>query len=314
MTLAEVLHGFGTCILGPAIAAISLQLVGRAELGERLGRNTSFAALGSGVAAAIFGYFGTHVSEQSVFYLAALMMLPGMLALGTIRLQPHPFVPVEPKRRRGAMRSAMRTGLLQTRALFSDRRLLLFGACVTLFHLSNAAMLPLAASNVTKTIGDWASMIVAACIVLPQFVVAAISPFVGRLADRRGRRLVLIAGFAALPARAVLLAVVANPILLVFVQILDGVSAAVFGVMLPLVVADLTRGMNCFNLCIGALGLAVGIGATLSNFLAGAIAEQFTHSAAFMALGSAGVAATLLVSFAMPETHLAPSAPIAASP
>jgi MFS family permease len=314
VTLAEVLHGFGSCILGPAIAAISLQLVGRAQLGERLGRNTSFAALGSGVAAAIFGYCGTYVSEQSVFYLTALMMLPGMLALGTIRLEPHQFVPLEPKRRRGAAPSALRNGLIQTRVLFSDRRLLLFGACVMLFHLSNAAMLPLAASEVTKTIGEWASMIVAACIVLPQLVVAAISPFVGRLADRRGRRLVLLAGFAALPARAVLLAVVANPIVLVFVQMLDGVSAAAFGVMLPLVAADLTRGTNRFNLCIGALGLAVGIGATLSTFLAGAIAEQFTPSVAFAALGAAGAAATLLVLFAMPETQLVPSAPIAASP
>ncbi len=314
VTLAQVLHGFGSCILGPAIAAISLQLVGRAQLGERLGRNTSFAALGSGVAAAIFGYCGTHVSEQSVFYLTALMVLPGMLALGTIRLQPYPFVPIEPKRRRGVLRFALRGGLTQTQALFSDRRLLLFGACVLLFHLSNAAMLPLAASGMTRIIGDRASMIVAACIVVPQFVMAAISPAVGRLADRRGRRAVLIAGFAALPARAMLLAVVANPVLLVFVQMLDGVSAAAFGVMLPLVVADLTRGTNRFNLCIGALGLAVGFGATLSTFMAGAIAEQFGAATAFVALGSAGVAATLLVVFAMPETHLAPSAPVAASP
>ena len=124
----------------------------------------------------------------------------------------------------------------------------------------------------------------------------------------------MIAGFAALPARAMLLAVVANPVLLVFVQMLDGVSAAAFGVMLPLVVADLTRGTNRFNLCIGALGLAVGIGATLSTFMAGAIAEQFSAATAFVALASAGVAATLLVVFAMPETHLAPSAPVAASP
>lgn len=302
VVIAELLHGFASCIMGPAIAAISLQLVGRAAFGERLGRNTSFAALGSGVAAAIFGACGTYVSKRSVFYLTALLMLPGMLALGMIRLQAPTSEAIDPRRVANGLRYALKPGLIQARHLFSDRRLLLFGACVALFHLSNAAMLPLAASEVTQSVGNWASMIVAACIVLPQLVVAAISAFVGRLADRRGRRLVLIVGFAALPVRAVLLAVVTNPIVLVLVQMLDGVSAAMFGVMLPLVAADLTLGTNRFNLCIGALGLAVGIGATLSTVMAGAIAEAFSPTAAFVALSAAGLAATLLVLFVMPET------------
>ncbi|MFC7611780.1 hypothetical protein [Teichococcus aestuarii] len=47
MLLSEVLHGFASCVLTPSIAAISLALVGRARLGERLGRNTRFAALGA---------------------------------------------------------------------------------------------------------------------------------------------------------------------------------------------------------------------------------------------------------------------------
>ena len=295
-TIAEVLHGFASCILGPALAAISLQLVGRAKLGERLGRNTSFAALGSGIAAAILGACGTYVSEQSVFLVTAFLMLPAMLALRRIKLPTHP-------RDRQPPRTSSRSGLIPLRDLFTDRRLLLFGACVMLFHLSNAAMLPLAASEVTKSVGNWASMIVAACIVLPQLVVAAISPFVGRLADFRGRRLVLTLGFAALPLRALLLALISNPIMLVIVQMLDGVSAAVFGVMLPLIAADLTVGTNRFNLCLGALGVAVGIGATSSTVFAGAIAQDYSPAAAFAALALAGMAATLLVLFAMPETR-----------
>ena len=303
VAIAEVLHGFASSMLGPAIAAISLGLVGRAKLGERLGRNSSFAALGSAVAAAILGACGTYVSERSVFYLTATLMLPAMLALSRIRLQPAPSGAAAPPRSGRRLRLNLKPELAQLRHLFSDRRLLVFGACVVLFHLSNGAMLPLAASEVTKSIGDWASMIVAACIVLPQFAVAMISPFVGRLADRRGRRLVLIVGFAALPARAVLLALVANPFALVFVQMLDGVSAAAFGVMLPLIAADLTVETDHFNLCLGALGVAVGIGAALSTSVAGTIAGDYSPAAAFAALGAAGLAATLLVLFAMPETR-----------
>lgn len=300
--LAEVLHGFASCILGPAIAAISLQLVGRAKLGARLGRNTSFAALGSGIAAAIFGASGTYVSERSVFYLTALLMLPGMIALMAIAVPPAPApVAAMPSTQ---PRPATQPFLRQMGRLLSDRRVLIFSACIVLFHLSNAAMLPLAASEVTRSVGSWASMVVAACIVLPQLGVAVISPLIGRLADLRGRRLVLMLGFAALPARALLLAVIHNPYALIPVQMLDGVSAGMFGVMLPLIAADLTVGTNRFNLCLGTLSLAMGIGAALSTVIAGDVAQAFSPEIAFAALGIAGLAATLLVALAMPETRV----------
>ncbi|MGH7153813.1 MAG: MFS transporter, partial [Acetobacteraceae bacterium] len=52
---AEILHGVASCVLTPAIAAISLQLVGHATLGERLGRNAAFASIGNGLAAGVMG-------------------------------------------------------------------------------------------------------------------------------------------------------------------------------------------------------------------------------------------------------------------
>lgn len=303
VAIAEVLHGFASCMLVPAIAALTLQVVRSVELGERFGRNAQFAALGSGVAAALFGVFGTYVSEQSVFYLTAAMMLPGILALRMIHSQPRRRLVVRPRRPGQSLRMKVGGGARELWKLFSDRRLLLFGACVMLFHLSNAAMLPLVASQVTMSIGAWASMIVAGCIVLPQLVVAGISPWVGRMADRRGRRIVLILGFSALPVRAALLAMVSDPYMLVAVQALDGLSGAVFGIMLPLIAADLTRGSGHYNLTIGALGLAIGLGATASTVMAGAIADMFSPSTAFAVLGCAGLAAMLLVLLVMPETR-----------
>lgn len=291
---AEILHGFGSAMLVPAIAAMSLALVGREALGERLGRNARFAAMGSGVAAAVMGAVGSYVSEAAVLYLTAILMLPALAALAAI----------PPGRgRRPALSRGETGGLKGTLELLLGWRVLVFASCVLLFHLGNAAMLPLVAGEVTKSMGSRASAVIAACIVLPQIMVAWASPHVGRAADRWGRRPVLALTFLAVPLRGLLLAGVSSPAPLILVQLLDGISAAGFGVLLPLVAADLTRGTNRFNVCIGLFGLAVGLGATVSTAAAGEIADAYGHAAALLALAGAGLLSVVLVLALLPETR-----------
>ncbi|MBC7800774.1 MAG: MFS transporter, partial [Gemmatimonadaceae bacterium] len=183
-----------------------------------------------------------------------------------------------------------------------DRRLLVFAASVMLFHLSNAAMLPLVANEVTRSSGATANLVIAAAVVAPQAIVALISPLVGRKAEEWGRRPVLLLGFAALPMRGLLLSFGADPAFVVAVQALDGISAAVFGVLLPLVAADLTRGTPRFNLCMGLLGLAVGAGATFSTIVAGLIADRLGNGPALLTLAGIGALAVLGL-LALPETR-----------
>ena len=148
----------------------------------------------------------------------------------------------------------------------------------------------------------FASLIIAACIVVPQGVVALCSPAIGRGAATFGRRPILLLGWAALPLRALLLVVLPGPWLPIVAQSLSGVSAAVFGVMLPLLAADLTRGTSHFNLCMGALGLAVTLGAAMSTLLGGWIADAADVRLAFVTLAAIGALATLVLWLMMPET------------
>ncbi len=289
--VAEVLHGFASCMIGPGIAAMSLQLAGQAGMGARLGRNSRFASVGSAVAALVLGGIGTWVSSRSVFWATAGLMAVGLLTL--VALPAHaPAEPKLPKRDRPQV--------------LLSRPLLVFAVCVALFHLANAAMLPLVAGEVTQGAGSRANLVIAACIVAPQAVVALVSPWVGRKADGWGRRPVLLLGFAALPLRGVLLALGTDPAWIVAVQALDGLSSAVFGVMLPLVASDLSRGTGRFSACMGLLGLAVSAGATLSTWLAGLVADRLGIATALLALAGAGAAAMATV-LALPETRRAPA-------
>ena len=90
---------------------------------------------------------------------------------------------------------------------------------------------------------------------------------------------------------------------LVFVQLLDGVTAAVFAVMVPLVIADLTRGTGHFNLGQGIVGTFIGIGASISSTLAGYLSDRFGSPWAFAGLASIALAGFVTVLLLMPETR-----------
>ncbi|WP_428491496.1 MFS transporter [Rhodopila sp.] len=291
--VAQMLHGFASCVMTPAIAAISLHTVGHAALGERLGRNARYASIGNGLAAAVMGATGAYFSTRFVFLLTAALCLPALAALWSIGAGEHAR----------AQTTSRVLDLAGLKRLLVDRRLLIFAICVMLFHLSNAAMLPLAGAEVTMRAGHLANLIIAACIVVPQIVVALMSPWVGRLAETVGRKRLLLLGWGALPLRGLLLAVLPGSWPLVMGQSISGVSAAVFGVLLPLLAADLTLGTSHFNLCMGILGLAMYLGAAVSTTLSGGIADSAGMETAFMVLAAVGAVGFLAVWLAMPETR-----------
>jgi predicted MFS family arabinose efflux permease len=288
---SRMLHAAASCVLGPVIAAISLGLVGHAALGARLGRNARFASIGNSVAAAAMGLCGYLISNQAVFFLTAALAVPAILAL--TRIQPSDVSRQE---------SASAPASSSVRGILSDRRLLVFAGCILLFQLANAALLPMMGSILTMRSGPWASTFIGACIVVPQLVVAASAPWVGRMADSWGRRPLLFLCFTALALRAVLFAFVTDPYFVVGIQILDGVCATILGVLLPLVVADITQASGRFNLGLGVVGSAVGIGASLSTALAGYAIDHFGGIVTFCSLAALALCGLALLALLLPET------------
>src|SRR5215468_2141485 len=264
--IALMLQGVTGGILGPAIAAISLGLVGHSALPERLGRNQRFSSVGSLAAAGLMGLIGYAFSFRAIFLLVAALTLPVLVALARIDTAdihfgrscgaPHHHTPDR----------LSRAGRV---SLWKSPGLLVLGIGLFLFQLANASILPLAGEALIYQGDSRSSLIVSALIVLPQIIVALMAPWVGR---NWGRRPLLLIGFGALPVRAFLFSLGTDPPLLLAFQLLDGVSGAVVGVLTALVIADATNGTGRFNLAQGLIGTASGIGASLSTALFGLIA------------------------------------------
>src|SRR6516225_8807360 len=260
---ALTLQGSTGGFLGPAIAAISLGLVGHAALPERLGRNQRFSSTGNLVAAALMGLIGYFWSYQAIFLTVAALTLPLFVALARIRTadihfgracgSPDHELPGLPPR-------------ASLRSLWNSPGLLTFAACLFLFQL-------------------------------------AIAPWVGQWAKNWGRRPLLLIGLAALPIRALLFASVVDPTLVVAFQLLDGISGAVLGVLTALVIADITGGTGRFNLAQGIVGTGSGIGASLGTTLFGVVAASFGRTAAFLSIASVALLAVVILWFFMPETR-----------
>jgi MFS family permease len=112
-----------------------------------------------------------------------------------------------------------------------------------------------------------------------------------------------------LPIRAAFFALVNDPALLVAIQVLDGISGAVIGVLTPLVIADITKGTGRFNLAQGIVGTFGGIGAALSTTVWGYVAQSFGSAAGFYGITAVALAAVALCAAFMPETRGGRSVP-----
>ena len=297
---AAMLHAAASCMLGPAIAAISLGLVGPYAIGERLGRNARFASLGNGVAAAVMGTCGYLLSSRSVFLVTFCLAIPTLAVAGA-----HPReAEVDVARAHGSVpREAPEAKATRVIDLVRQKPLLIFAGSVLLLQLANAAMLPIMAGAVTARSSQWAPVLIAFCIVVPQAIVALMSPTVGAKAQAWGRRPLLMIGFGALAIRGLLFATVHDPYVLVAVQVFDGITASVFAVMIPLIVADVAFGTGHFNLAQGIVGTATGIGASLSTVLAGYVTDLFGSGVAFLGLAVIAWLGFAVIALLMPETR-----------
>lgn len=296
----QALTGVAAAIFPPAVAAITLGLVGPRMFAVRMGRNEAFNHAGNVGAAALAGAAGHFLGLQWIFFLVSGIAAASMISVWFIRERD-----IDHDLARGAIphvhagHAAPSSGWGM---LFHNRILLIFALSTTLFHFANAAMLPLAGQLLSRHDGAGAPLYMSACIIAAQIVMIPVAAAAGILAERWGRKPVLCIGFGVLPLRGLLYTLSDDSWFIVGVQLLDGIGAGIFGVLWVTVVADLTVGSGSYNFALGAIATAQGIGAALSHFAAGYVVDGWGYQAGFVVLAViAGFALALLV-WAMPET------------
>ncbi|MEO8812550.1 MAG: MFS transporter [Caulobacteraceae bacterium] len=292
----EFMHGVTGGAVRTAIAAIGLGLVGHRAYHTRVGRNQMYDSLGNAATAAGMGALGYLVSPGAPFLAAAALCVPAYFCLSMINGKEIDYA-----RARGSV-GRKEPKAAGWRELARNRSLMIFALVLFLFQFADSSMLPLASERLAKDYKEQSEIVTAALVMVPQLVTALIAVWLARKADEWGRKPLLIAAFIALLVRSVLFAVAFNPWFLVGVQILSGLTAAVVGIMIPLVVADVTKGTGRYNFSLGAVSMIAGIGATISFTASGYLAQTLGFDTAFVGLAIVAGLGLGAVWWLMPET------------
>jgi MFS family permease len=297
---AQATLGAASAIIPPAIAGLSLGIVGRRLMPARISRNESYNHAGSFAAAGLAGGFGQYFNTSWVFYLVCVFAV--LSAVAVTLIDPRE---IDHEAARGAGDFGSHEPV-SFRDLLGRRVILVFIGAVVLFHFGNAAMLPFAGQVLAKTHPGSGTIALSACIICAQLVMVGVAWAVGRAMKAGvGRKPIFLVALAILPVRGVLFSLTSNPYAVVAIQLLDGIAAGIFGVTAVIIAADLTRGTGRFNLMQGLVALAVGTGAALSNVIGGYVVQGFGYPAGFLTLAAIAAGALVFFLLLMPETQMA---------
>lgn len=296
---ANTLMAIAGDVFGPAVAAITLGVVPATLFTWRMGRNCAFDHAGNVAVAVLAAAVGWRFGQQTVFFLVPLFALAVAASVLAI-----PAGAINHVRARGSVQHAKDEDAQPGSALdvlLGCRPLLVLAICAALFHFANAPMLHLVGQKLALANAGKETVFMSACVIVAQLVMLPMALLVGARADAWGRKPFYIAAFLVLPLRGVLYTVSDYPAWLVAVQLLDGIGNGLFATLTDIVVADLMRGTGRYNLARGVLATVQGIGASLSNVVAGNIVVYAGYSAAFISFACIAAAGLVVLTTFLPE-------------
>ncbi|MBN9523270.1 MFS transporter [bacterium] len=281
--------GVGQVFFVPLLGALALALAGHAGLHRVMGENQGWNHAGNIAAAVTAMAVATWLGLPAVFYTLAVVSVLAAASVFLIR-----------RADLAADRESAPDRGPPLRALFRDRRVIVLFAAVGLFHLANAPVMPLVGQYIARLGGT--DVQVAAVVLVAQAVMVPVAVVAGRLCHRWGRKPVFAVGFVALPVRILLYSFTADPWALVALQVFDGIGAGVYGVVVAVVCADLTRESGGFNALQGVLATALAVGGVLGPLAAGPLVQELGFAAAFRAFALVATVAAGVFLVLMPET------------
>ncbi|ORM75801.1 MFS transporter [Pantoea eucrina] len=289
VAITQIISGVSAAFIAPVLAGITLGLAGQRGFNRQMGRNEAFNHAGNMSAALIAGAATWYWGTGSVFILMTAMALLTSLAILAIRGKD-----IDHQAARGLDASAG-GAVPRLSDLTRNAPLMTTGITLLLFHLANAALLPMLSMRVAASPGGMnPGVYAAATVIISQAVMIPVALWTAARAETLGYQRLIMLPLLLLPLRAVLAASFTDPWLMIPVQILDGIAAGTLGVAVPGYIVQLLRGSGHVNAGQSAVMLMQGAGAAFSPALTGMIVRHYSYSVAFSTLSVIALTALLI--------------------
>ncbi len=290
VALSQVATAIAGAAIGPAVAGITLGMFRQSGFNRQNGVNQAYNHAGNAVGAALSGLLGWKFGLPAIFWLAVLFAVASIVSVLAI-----PRTSIDDRVARGlGPAGGSQQSVSGLSVLLSSKPLLLLAACLALFHLGNAAMLPLYGLAVVSAKKGNPAAFVATTIVIAQATMILAAIVAMRMSEKRGLWLVMLVSFIALPVRGLIAASIISGWGVFPVQMLDGVGAGLQSVAVPALVVRILNGTGRVNVGQGAVMTAQGVGASLSPAIGGWLAQLHGYASAFLILGSLALGSVLI--------------------
>jgi MFS family permease len=299
--VVQLILGSALTVIPAATSAFALGLSDAEGRTRRIARNETLEHTGNMVFAVIAGLSGLCDRLPWIFF-AASLFAGGMLC--SVLFIRESDVDYEQSRGGAGNASENAHGRAGWRDLFRDHRILIFTAAALLFNLANGATLPLIGEILSqkRDSQNLAAVQIAAALLVAELVMIGTASYTGRKADAWGRKPLFLTAFAFLAVRDGFSIFSHRPYFLISLQACEGVAAAITGVLITLVSADLAKGTGRFNFLQGSVQSAMGIGSLLSNAVFGFIAKSYGFNISFLGLAAVAIGGGALYQAGMTET------------
>lgn len=289
VAFSQIVSGICAAFVGPLITGITLGLTGQKGFSAQMGKNEAFNHGGNFITALIAGGIAWYWGIGGIFILMTCTMLLTLIALTGIRNSD-----IDDNAARG-LESGASAQVPDFSVLAKNKPLLITGLTLLLFHLANAALLPMLSMRVAAAPGAVnPGLYAAATVIISQMVMIPVAIWTAGRIDRVGYWRLIMLALLIMPVRAALAASSAAPLMMVPVQILDGCAAGVLGVVVPSFIVVLLRGNGHVNAGQSVVMLMQGVGAAMSPALTGMIAGHYSFATAFSVLSVIALTALLI--------------------
>lgn len=276
--LSQIAVAAAAALIAPALTSLTLGIVGKDAFPSQQGHNQAWNHAGNVVASALIAWLAGTAAGVSAFWVFAGMAVASGLALLMIRSRD-----VDPERARGHATGASPVPL---RSVLTEQRVLLVCIGLMMFHLSNAAMLPLLGQRMADVGHGNATRWLAICVIVAQLTMVGVAMATAWASMRVQRSWLFLIPCLVLPVRGAMAAFAWAPEWLLPIQVLDACGAGLLGVSLPILIADYTWGSGHTQTALGVAGAFQGVGAALSTTLGGVLVAKLGWSWAFLGLSA----------------------------